>query len=298
MIQEFQLPNIRKMFIPDSGKVIVDADLAGADAQVVAWEADDTKLKAAFREGKSVHLMNGEDLLGAEFTQAPDTTRALELRKEKCTMPSKDSSTGPTISEALTHFTETLRSVGPSDFASSVKLDGFNFTPESVTGISALSTTCRLAGASAINSAIESFILTELIPYCLKLSPGDLNLLLQRYALGVDFNSEVFHGSNFSFKCTIRWYSRSQAIDGKRPALLIPFEDIWKYLCHIKTPSSSLGESPEALKAGEIANSHSPCLRPYAGRDDGLECECHRKLGNDFWFLPKGSCLFKIEESQ
>lgn len=68
---EFQLPNVRKMFIPDRGKVIVDADLAGADAQVVAWEADDAKLKQAFREGKSVHLMNGEDLLGAEFTSAP-----------------------------------------------------------------------------------------------------------------------------------------------------------------------------------------------------------------------------------
>lgn len=66
----FQLPNIRKMFIPDRGKVIIDADLAGADAQVVAWEADDAQLKAAFRAGKSVHLMNGEDLLGAEFTTA------------------------------------------------------------------------------------------------------------------------------------------------------------------------------------------------------------------------------------
>lgn len=67
----FQLPNIRKMFIPDRGKVIVDADLSGADAQVVAWEADDAKLKAAFRSGISVHLMNGEDLLGAKFTEAP-----------------------------------------------------------------------------------------------------------------------------------------------------------------------------------------------------------------------------------
>jgi DNA polymerase I-like protein with 3'-5' exonuclease and polymerase domains len=66
----FFLPNIRKMFIPDPGKVIVDADLSGADAQVVAWEADDAKLKSAFRAGKSVHLMNGEDLLGVEFTQA------------------------------------------------------------------------------------------------------------------------------------------------------------------------------------------------------------------------------------
>ena len=59
------------MFVPDPGKVIIDADLSGADAQVVAWEADDPKLKAAFREGKSVHLMNGEDLLGTEFTSAP-----------------------------------------------------------------------------------------------------------------------------------------------------------------------------------------------------------------------------------
>jgi DNA polymerase I-like protein with 3'-5' exonuclease and polymerase domains len=58
------------MFIPDPGKVIVDADLAGADAQVVAWEAGDAKLKAAFRAGQSVHLMNGEDLLGKEFTHA------------------------------------------------------------------------------------------------------------------------------------------------------------------------------------------------------------------------------------
>ena len=69
-LQDFRLPNIRKMFVPDPGKVIIDADLSGADAQVVAWEADDDKLKAAFKAGKSVHLMNGEDLLGKEFTTA------------------------------------------------------------------------------------------------------------------------------------------------------------------------------------------------------------------------------------
>lgn len=59
------------MFIPDPGKIIIDADLSGADAQVVAWEANDSKLKAAFRAGMKVHLMNGEDLMGTEFTQAP-----------------------------------------------------------------------------------------------------------------------------------------------------------------------------------------------------------------------------------
>lgn len=69
-MSDFKLPNVRKMFIPDPGKVIVDVDLAGADAQVVAWEADDTDLKAAFRAGISVHLKNGEDMFGDRFTKA------------------------------------------------------------------------------------------------------------------------------------------------------------------------------------------------------------------------------------
>lgn len=81
MSGEFRLPNVRKMFIPDSGKVIVDVDLAGADAQVVAWEADDSSLKTAFRAGISVHLKNGEDMFGERFTLAeghhkdPGTTK-------------------------------------------------------------------------------------------------------------------------------------------------------------------------------------------------------------------------------
>jgi hypothetical protein len=24
---------------------------------------------------------------------------------------------------------------------------------------------------------------------------------------------------------------------------------------------------------------------------DGIRCECHENMGNDFYFLPKGSCL-------
>jgi DNA polymerase I-like protein with 3'-5' exonuclease and polymerase domains len=71
------------MFIPDPGKVIVDADLSGSDAQVVAWEANDEKLKKAFREGKSVHLMNGEDLLGTEFTQAEGHHKSFGTPKGK-----------------------------------------------------------------------------------------------------------------------------------------------------------------------------------------------------------------------
>lgn len=44
------LPNIRKLFTPDPDHIIIDCDLAQADAQVVAWEADDELLKAIFRD--------------------------------------------------------------------------------------------------------------------------------------------------------------------------------------------------------------------------------------------------------
>ncbi len=58
------LPNIRKLFIPDSGHFIASVDLSGADAQVVAWEAEDEDLKAAFRAGIPIHQKNAEDMFG------------------------------------------------------------------------------------------------------------------------------------------------------------------------------------------------------------------------------------------
>jgi DNA polymerase I-like protein with 3'-5' exonuclease and polymerase domains len=68
------LPNIRRTIIPDTGHVIVDCDLSGADAQVVAWEAGDEELKAAFKAGLKIHVKNATDLLGDEFVRlAPDT---------------------------------------------------------------------------------------------------------------------------------------------------------------------------------------------------------------------------------
>lgn len=68
-MEEVTLPNIRKIFIPDVGWVMFDCDLSGADAQVVAWEADDEDLKAAFRAGIDVHDKNAEDILGSAYTQ-------------------------------------------------------------------------------------------------------------------------------------------------------------------------------------------------------------------------------------
>lgn len=62
-----KLPNVRKMFIPDPGYVIFDCDLSGADAQVVAWDANDTDLKSAFRAGMKIHKKNFEDMYGVKF---------------------------------------------------------------------------------------------------------------------------------------------------------------------------------------------------------------------------------------
>jgi DNA polymerase I-like protein with 3'-5' exonuclease and polymerase domains/uracil-DNA glycosylase len=63
---DFVFPNLRRMFIPDRGCTLFDVDLAGADAQVVAWEAEDSDLKAKFRSGEKIHALNAKDLFGAQ----------------------------------------------------------------------------------------------------------------------------------------------------------------------------------------------------------------------------------------
>lgn len=58
------LPDIREMFIPDPGYTLLEYDLDRADAQVVAWEADDTELKQMFREGADIHTENAKAIWG------------------------------------------------------------------------------------------------------------------------------------------------------------------------------------------------------------------------------------------
>lgn len=63
------LPNVRKFFKPDPGFLLFDVDLAGADAQIVAWEAGDEPLKDAFRAyaagtGPKVHCVNAKAIFG------------------------------------------------------------------------------------------------------------------------------------------------------------------------------------------------------------------------------------------
>jgi DNA polymerase-1 len=57
-----RLPNVRKLFIPDPGFIIAEADLSGADAQVYAWDADDKDLMEAFKRGLKIHLKNARDV--------------------------------------------------------------------------------------------------------------------------------------------------------------------------------------------------------------------------------------------
>lgn len=78
------MPNIRKMFIPDPGCTMFDVDLAGADAQVVACEAEDEDLILAFRAGLDVHSKNATDLWGSAFTSlAGDKDNGPKSKKRK-----------------------------------------------------------------------------------------------------------------------------------------------------------------------------------------------------------------------
>lgn len=69
LTEHMTLPNLRKFFRPDPGYTMFDVDLAGADAQVVAWDAGDEGLKAAFRAhaagtGPKVHCVNAKTIYG------------------------------------------------------------------------------------------------------------------------------------------------------------------------------------------------------------------------------------------
>jgi len=75
------LPNVKKMFIPDPGYMMYDVDLSGADAQVVAWEADDADLKALFRRGENVHIHNAKQVFGNSWDTALGHHKSLGTQK-------------------------------------------------------------------------------------------------------------------------------------------------------------------------------------------------------------------------
>lgn len=57
--------NIKELFLPDEGFIVGDADLAQADARVVAWDADDETLKEIFNDPKlDLHTENAKAIFG------------------------------------------------------------------------------------------------------------------------------------------------------------------------------------------------------------------------------------------
>jgi DNA polymerase I-like protein with 3'-5' exonuclease and polymerase domains len=72
MQKEKYLPNVRRLFKPDPGFTLFDIDLSGADAAVVAWEANDQELKDAFMSGMKLHSKNYELLWEKPFDPLKD----------------------------------------------------------------------------------------------------------------------------------------------------------------------------------------------------------------------------------
>lgn len=68
-----KLPNLRRVIVPDPGHVLWEPDLAGADAQVVAWDANDPLLKQMFREGVKIHAVTAKEIYGG--AAGPDGKR-------------------------------------------------------------------------------------------------------------------------------------------------------------------------------------------------------------------------------
>lgn len=73
-------PPVRNCFIPDPGYAFWDVDLAGADAQIVAWEADEPEMKEVFRRGQKIHAANalkiyGPAIAGEDGKREPTYTR-------------------------------------------------------------------------------------------------------------------------------------------------------------------------------------------------------------------------------
>jgi hypothetical protein len=78
------LPNIRKLFLTDPGFVQYEADLKGADAWVVVYEAEDDELKAVLKSGIDLHAHNAEAMWGSAFTQLPSGSHARDFKRQEC----------------------------------------------------------------------------------------------------------------------------------------------------------------------------------------------------------------------
>jgi DNA polymerase-1 len=64
------LPNVRNLFIPDTGYTFFDIDLSSADLRIVVWESDEPEMKAMLREGLDPYTE-----IAKEFYHDPTITK-------------------------------------------------------------------------------------------------------------------------------------------------------------------------------------------------------------------------------
>lgn len=67
----FRKPNVRALFRPDPGWLLVDADLSGADAQIVFAEAGEQTTIDRLRAGAKLHTETATAFFGERFATAP-----------------------------------------------------------------------------------------------------------------------------------------------------------------------------------------------------------------------------------
>ena len=70
---------IRKMFIPKAGHVLVDADYSQIELRVLAHIADDENMCTAFRNGQDIHTVTASQV----FAVAPENVTSLQRRHAK-----------------------------------------------------------------------------------------------------------------------------------------------------------------------------------------------------------------------
>jgi uracil-DNA glycosylase family 4 len=197
--RQLLLPNMRKMFIPDSGMTFFDVDLDRADLMVVIWEADDDGLRNAVAAGVDLHTYNASALFGILKL----VSQSLNAKQRRC------SRTVPT--------TAAVRELWPSIAGSlytnlkQCSADGSLSIRVLKTGIVELKLNFRLLGRSEMYSAFGADILTELKVYYLRPLPGSPNLpwLSLSIKVGKDYRRTSLKSTS-SCKSTTVWQGSFQ----------------------------------------------------------------------------------------
>ncbi len=90
----FKKPNIRALFEPDPGYLLVDADLSGADALVVFAEAGEWSTVERVRAGVKIHAETAEAFWGERYVSASGDTKNKNTQRGRMYADAKGASHG------------------------------------------------------------------------------------------------------------------------------------------------------------------------------------------------------------